>query len=215
MVSLYYSLDQGVQDRIGANRTYALDVNGTVAQVDYSMFRDLDKIDTACPSWSNGQWIIPAGFNANSTTCPPPGGLILEDATGEELTIGCVGANLTERTADCTTKVRAYVTPGNVTLVRRGDDKIGAIVGGIVGGGLPAAAGAIFAGYKVHASRNKVDMMNGGGMGGDRPGGMGNGMGGIGSDAGSNIFVPSEVMSQVARDNVNIWRAKVAEMGKH
>ena len=229
-VTLYYALDRGVQTFISPNLTYALDANGTVPQTNNAMLRDLDKIDAACPVWSNGQLTYPTGFNATTANCLPSAGITIESPVGEQLYMGCYGANLQERIADCTTKARAYMVDdstathsGNVTLfrrdgalIRRDDDHLGAVIGGALGAGLPAIGGAIFAGWKVYSSKAKVDMQNGGGLPPPAPppsiehenGGMGNGNSGMGSVKSDQLYTvkePTEIMTKIARENTLNW----------
>jgi len=213
-----WALENATQALIGPNLTYALDVNGTLSQNNLDMYRDMKKIDTTnCPFYSNGQFVLPQGYNVSSGTCLPSNSIIVEDLDGEQITIGCFGDNDEERIADCTTKLRPYLVntlttshSSNVSLVRRGDDNVAKIVGGVAGAALPAIGGMIYAGYKVYASKNKVEISK------PKMVGFGNnGLCGKVQTLEDFQYSSSEIMSQVASDSVIFDLAESPEIGKH
>jgi len=221
MLTNFWALEYATQSLIGANQTYALGDNGTLTQTNISIYRDMNKIDTDCPHFADGQWVVPAGYSATSNTCLPTNALILEDAEGEQVTIGCFGDNDAERIADCSTKLRPFLIntlttshSSNVSLVRRDDDHVAAIVGSVVGvvAGLPAIAAGIYASVKVHASKSKVDL--------SKPKMEGYGNGGLCGpiqQLEDIQYSTSEIVSRVSSDSVVIELSKNPEfeIGKH
>jgi len=219
MITNFWALENATQTLIGANQTYALGANGTDAQTDISMYRNMNKVDTECPHFLNGQWVLPAGYNATRNTCLSSNSLILEDAGGEQVAIGCFGDNDAERVADCSTKVRPFLLntlttshSSNASLVRRDDDNIAAIVGGVLGVGLPALGAGIFAAVKVHASKSKVDLSK------PKMEGFGNGgLCGPVQQLEDIQYSTSEIVSRVASESLvfDLSENPEFEIGKH